>query len=152
MPDETIIVEGPPPKGGGLFHGSCVAVNGRAVLILGPSGAGKSALALELMGYGAQLVADDQTRLTVENGRLVAEVPASIRGRIEARFVGILAVQDAGPTPVALVVDMGRDEKMRLPQKRAMILLGESVPLLHNSATRHFGAAILQYLKGAYSD
>ena len=34
-------------------HGSCAALDGRAILILGPSGSGKSALALALMSLGA---------------------------------------------------------------------------------------------------
>ena len=41
------------------LHASFVAINGRGVLILGPSGAGKSALALQLIAFGAKLVAGD---------------------------------------------------------------------------------------------
>ena len=51
-----------------ILHGSCVAVEGRGVLIVGPSGAGKSSLALALMALGAELVADDRTEVRLENG------------------------------------------------------------------------------------
>jgi len=49
------------------LHASCVAFNGRAVLILGPSGAGKSALALDLMSRGGSLIADDQVIFSSED-------------------------------------------------------------------------------------
>lgn len=149
MKSDLISIQGPSPKGGGLFHGSCVNVAGRGVLILGASGTGKSGLALTLMAYGATLVADDQVRISLRNGELVAEVPKTIEGRIEARFVGILAAEPAGPTVLNLVVDMDAQEKTRLPPKREIFLLGESLPLLHYRDVPHFSAAILQILKGS---
>ena len=42
------------------LHASCVAINGRAVLIEGRSGSGKSDLALRLIDQGGVLVSDDQ--------------------------------------------------------------------------------------------
>lgn len=149
---DPLIVNGPAPRAGGLLHATAVAYGGAGVLILGASGRGKSALALELMAYGAVLIADDQTHLERQAGRLIADVPATIRGRIEARFVGILRAEAAGPTPIVLVVDMDHEEITRLPVKRAMILLGESLPVLHYSAQPHFPAAILQFLKCAQSE
>ncbi len=146
---ETISVTGPTPGAGGMIHATSVECAGNGVLILGQSGSGKSALALELMAYGASLVADDKTKVTVDEGRLVASAPATIQGKIEARFVGILHARDAGPTPIALVVDMDREEGQRLPPHREIILLGKSLPLLHYSTRRHFPAAILQILKTA---
>jgi len=46
-----------------IRHATTVAVAGRGLMIEGPSGSGKSALALELMAFGAELVADDRTRV-----------------------------------------------------------------------------------------
>lgn len=134
------------------LHASTVAINARAVVICGKSGAGKSALALELLALGATLVADDITELTVENVRLIATCPQSIRGRIEARGVGILKADDAGPTPVALVVDLDASESERLPPFRSMTLAGVQLPCLHNPAHGHFPAAILQYMRAGRSD
>ena len=133
------------------MHGSCVALEDRAVLILGASGQGKSALALELMALGAGLVADDRVILTREGEKVQASAPEPIAGRVEARFVGILNAAVAGPANLALVVDLDTDESERLPPRRSKNLLGVSLPLLHNSETRHFPAAILQYLKAGRS-
>ena len=78
-------------SGPGLtLHATCVAVEGRGVLITGPSGAGKSSLALALMAYGARLVADDRVTLSQVDGALWATCPPTIRGMIEARGIGLL--------------------------------------------------------------
>ena len=60
---ESEFSETVPSHGETIVHASCVARDGRAVLIRGASGSGKSGLALQLMALGAGLVADDRTRL-----------------------------------------------------------------------------------------
>jgi HPr kinase/phosphorylase len=120
------------------------------VLIRGPSGAGKSSLGLELMAWGARLVADDRTELSREGESLVARCPAAIRGLIEARGVGILQAE-ATEAVVELVVDLGEGEGERLPPWREAVILGVSLPCLHKPLTGHFAAAICQYLKGGRS-
>ena len=50
------------------FHGSAVAMGGRAVLFVGPSTAGKSTLAAELCRRGHSLLADDVCALRQEEG------------------------------------------------------------------------------------
>ena len=130
-----------------ILHASCVALDGRAVLIMGPSGSGKSALALQLMALGARLVSDDRTRLSTEDQSLIARPPASIFGRIEARGVGILAADALDAAPVVLAVDLGQQETDRLPPDREFTALGCIVPLCHGPSTCHFPAAILQYLR-----
>ncbi|SEO86911.1 Hpr(Ser) kinase/phosphatase [Salinihabitans flavidus] len=141
---------GPVPKGSGLFgrnetvlHASCVARAGRAVLITGASGCGKSALALQLIALGAQLVADDRTRLWQSDGRVMADVPPTIRGRIEARGVGILTTRTTGPAEVVLAVDLDQEEHERLPPDRDTMISGCSVPLLFGINAAHFASAIL---------
>ncbi len=134
------------------LHASCVALDGRGVLILGRSGAGKSSLALELMALGARLVADDRTVLHAGDGAPVASCPPAIRGRIEARGVGILAADPAPPAPVVLVVDLDTSEAGRLPPRRTRDLAGQPVALLHNPGRGPFAAAIVQYLRGGPLD
>lgn len=128
------------------LHASCVAVQGRGVLILGPSGAGKSGLALQLMACGAQLVADDRTIIRREGDGLIATCPPTLVGMIEARGIGILKASPVAQACVTLVVDLGQTETDRLPPHRTITLLGQEVDLVLRSQNDHFAAAILIYL------
>lgn len=129
-----------------VLHASTVAFRGRGVLICGGSGSGKSALALNLMALGGGLIADDRTEVTPRDGVVFASCPPTISGRIEARFVGILAAETHPPAPLALVVDLDHTEDQRLPPLRWRDIAGIRLPLLHNVALPHFPAAIRQYL------
>lgn len=104
------------------LHASCVAIGGRAVLIEGRSGAGKSDLALRLIDRGATLVSDDYTLVRRVDGRLVAAPPATIRGRIEVRGLGIVEMAHLEEAPVALVVTIeASPERLPLvPQARSI--------------------------------
>lgn len=135
-----------------IVHAGAIAVQGRAVVIAGASGRGKSALALRLMALGAGLVADDRTCLWRDGARLWADAPQALRGRIEARGVGILRAPAVGPAEVALWVDLDRQETARLPDWHRIECLGLSLPLLHDAAMPHFPAAIMTYLLHGRSD
>ena len=102
-----------------LVHGTAVAFDGRAVLLRGPSGAGKSDLALRLLGlgaetctglglspYGPRLVADDQVWLEQQGDGIVASAPETIRGRLEVRGIGIVAVPTVASANLHVVVDL----------------------------------------------
>lgn len=130
------------------LHATAVAHGGWAVLIVGASGSGKSGLALDLMARGAVLVADDRVILRKREAGVHAFCPEALCGMIEARGVGILRAEYRDDMPVALVVDLDREEAARLPPRRATVLLGIKVPLIHKVASAHFPAAILQYLSG----
>jgi HPr kinase/phosphorylase len=136
-----------------VFHASSVALGGRGVLILGASGTGKSSLALHLMALGAALVSDDRTVANrASNGQVLLSAPEAIRGRIEARGVGILQAETEQNVPLALVVDLDRSERDRLPPDRTIEVLGKNFPVLNNPGSLHFPHAILQYLKAGRSD
>ncbi|MGC1495856.1 MAG: HPr kinase/phosphatase C-terminal domain-containing protein [Sulfitobacter sp.] len=132
-----------------IIHATTVEIAGKAVLIIGPSGAGKSSLALQLMAMGAGLIADDRTQIVRQQDILIASVPSAIRGRIEARGVGLLRTNDVGPTPVALVVDLEQQEEQRLPKSHQHALLGVTLPCLHNANNTHFSAAIWISMQGS---
>ena len=134
-----------------ILHATTVALVGKAVLILGASGTGKSALALDLMSRGAELVADDRTIVSAHGGQLIAEVPDTISGQIEARGIGILNARPAGPTPIALAVCLDNEEQARLPKHYTFARFGVTVPLLYRFPYPHFAPAILQFIKAGRS-
>ncbi|HET7083493.1 MAG TPA: hypothetical protein VFI23_01890 [Rhizomicrobium sp.] len=96
------------------IHASCVAIGNLGVLLLGPSGAGKSDLALRLIDAGARLVSDDRTILFLARGALHAKAPASIKGLLEVRGLGIIKMPVRANVKIALAVKLGR-EGDRLP-------------------------------------
>ena len=73
-----------------------------------------------MMAFGAGLVADDRTLLRRDGDRIIADSPPAIRGRIEARRVGILNARAVGPVPLVLAVDLGQAETDRLPPRREL--------------------------------
>ncbi|WP_163847285.1 HPr kinase/phosphorylase [Pseudooceanicola aestuarii] len=132
------------------LHGSCVAADGRGLLIRGASGRGKSALALELIGLGADLVADDRTDLTCDGARIIASAPAALRGLVEARGLGLLRADHRPAAPLVAILDLDAEEPERLPPHRTTDLLGVTLPLIrgyHNGGMRIPAPAILQYLR-----
>jgi HPr kinase/phosphorylase len=141
-------VTGQPTATDTLMHATCVAVDKRGLLIIGPSGSGKSALALQLIALGAQLVADDQTRLERIEGGLVAHCPPALSGVIEARGVGLIRAPSLAWVPVALVVDLGQIEVDRLPPHRRITLCEIECDLVHSAPGPHFPSALLAYMKG----
>ncbi|MDD3447254.1 MAG: HPr kinase/phosphatase C-terminal domain-containing protein [Zavarzinia sp.] len=100
------------------LHGTCVALEGKGVLLRGPSGAGKSDLALRLIERGARLVADDQVVLTRKGDSLLATAPSALAGLMEVRGLGILRFEALAEVLLALVVDLvpaETVERMPLP-------------------------------------
>jgi HPr kinase/phosphorylase len=130
-----------------ILHATCVAVDGRGLLILGPSGSGKSSLGLRLLSLGASLVADDRTEVAPRGAQLVARCPAPIAGLIEARGVGILRAPTVAEAEVALVADLGQSEDQRLPPARWITILGCRVDLVLRPQNDHFPDALMLYLR-----
>ncbi|MGR3496562.1 HPr kinase/phosphorylase [Citreimonas sp.] len=128
------------------LHASAVALNGRGLLIRGASGSGKSGLALQLMALGASLVSDDRTVVSRAGAQVRLNAPDTIRGRIEARGVGILNADAVRDATLVAVVDLDTPEAERLPPHRVTDILGVAVALIHNCAHTSFPAALRQYL------
>ena len=112
------------------LHASCVARNGRAILISGRSGSGKSDLALRLIDRGAQLVSDDYTIVRRVNGRLLAKAPVNIDGKIEIRGVGIVKMETATDVPVCLMVDLNSNVERMPAQGEARWVAGIQIPTI----------------------
>ena len=129
------------------LHATCIAVEGLGLLILGPSGSGKSSLALQMVGLGARLVADDRVDLVRRGDALFATCPAPLRGLIEARGLGILRADPLPEARVILIADLGRPPAARLPPRGTFHLHGCEIDLVGAEPNAHFSAALMQYLR-----
>lgn len=75
-------------------HGVFMEIFGLGVLIAGASGVGKSELALELLGRGHRLIADDAAEFTLDaSGHPLGRCPPLLAGYIEVRGLGILSAR-----------------------------------------------------------
>jgi HPr kinase/phosphorylase len=128
-----------------LVHGTCVALGRSAVLLRGPSGSGKSDLALRFLFLARRgpaalepptLVADDQVRIQREGGRLLVEAPATLRGKLEVRGLGIVEMKSAAEAELVLVADLvAAGEVERMPDAGAKVsLLGVDVAAIRLAA------------------
>ena len=133
------------------FHATCVALDGKAVLIKGASGQGKSSLAVILMAMGCVLVADDRVILQAKNGCLMASCPKPIQGLIEAWGAGLLNADTIEEAAVHLVVDLDQIEQTRMPQRRIITYLGIDITLINAIDGPHFAATVLQILRAGWS-
>ncbi|OBX20455.1 serine kinase [Erythrobacter sp. QSSC1-22B] len=107
---------------------TCIAINGRGLLIEGPPGSGKSTLALEMIDRGAVLVGDDGVTLDRRGERLWAAPPPHTAGKLEIRGVGIVDMP-CDEAPVALVLSL-TEIVPRLPECGTVEWLGCSIPRL----------------------
>ncbi len=141
------------------IHATTVVISGHAIVIRGKPGSGKSELALRLIdaaGFGAgetpvraTLLADDQTMLRVEDGKLVAETPATLAGMIELRGHGLLHLPHISAAPVALVVDLRpASEIERMPEEHLLTteIAGVTVPRIAVDQAQPAAPAIIRMI------
>ncbi len=115
----------------GIAHlATCVAINGRAVLIEGPPGSGKSSLALALIDRGAVLVSDDGVLLNEADGRIRARPHPRIAGLLEVRNLGLVSMPTVADVPVALVLVLDHAAERYVEVAESDMRAGCRVPLL----------------------
>jgi HPr kinase/phosphorylase len=118
------------------MHATLILIGEQGILIAGRSGHGKSSLALALLararalGLHARLVGDDRISLRVLGRRLIGSGHDLLKGRIEARGLGILEMEAADAAIVRRIVTL-EDNPPRLPEDaaRTMDILG--IPTRH---------------------
>ena len=106
-------------------HASCIAFEGKGVLLRGPPGAGKSDLALRAIEAGARLVADDLVALDLRGDRVWARALPRADGRLEVRGVGIVRLPALDGAELVLLADLAGPE--RLPEPDFESVLGRPV-------------------------
>lgn len=129
---------------------TCVAIEGRAILIEGPPGAGKSSLALALIDRGAVLVGDDGVVLEQDGAHLLASPVTETAGLLEVRGLGLITVPVLSAVPVALVIVLDRDAPRFIEAPEMAARPGISLPLIRlwpDSPVLHLRAelALRQY-------
>lgn len=98
-------------------------------------------MALQLIGMGAALIADDQVDIAPD---LTLSPPTAIAGLIEARGVGVLHCPHV-VAPLELVVDL-QDGGERLPPFRHIDVFECEIPLIRAPLSGHLAAAIKLHL------
>jgi HPr kinase/phosphorylase len=124
-----------------LVHATCIALDGRGVLIRGPSGSGKSDLALRclavpangLIEHAAALVADDYVALECVADRLIARAPPALRHKLEVRGQGIVTVASIESAEIVLIAELvsASEAIERLPDPVVLDrVCGKLIPVL----------------------
>ncbi len=120
-------------------HGTAIALGGSAALIRGAPGSGKSDLALRCLAMAptalvpspTMLVSDDRVDISRSGPRLQAEAPATIRGKLEVRGLGILTVPFVTRAELVLIAELTAPEGIeRLPDPAHTELMGVRVALV----------------------
>ena len=114
------------------YHATALQWTGKGILLRGASGSGKSSIALRLLdaaanaGLPAFLVGDDRIGLSSQPDGVYAHAPEKLRGLIELRGLGIIAVETIAHTRLDLVVDLvPKAEFERYPHEGANTTLIE---------------------------
>lgn len=124
-------------------HGVLLDILGLGVLLTGESGIGKSECALDLIGRGHRLVADDVVDIRCRNQSiLIGTCPDLTRHHVEIRGLGLINVTDIfgvsatrGSKRIELVVELMRwdpatpAERLGIDQQTIEIL-GQTLPLI----------------------
>jgi len=75
------------------LHGVLLDMWGQGVLLTGASGTGKSELALELVGRGHRLIADDAPSFVRRDAGLEGRCPPPLQDFLEVRGLGVINVR-----------------------------------------------------------
>ena len=129
-------------------HASAIAFGQQGCLITGAAGTGKSTLALELIALGGALIADDRVDLSQDGNTVRMSCPATTRGLIEARGVGLIHLEASSTATVSFWVDLDGTAPERLPRPQNRDLLDVPVPVIFGPYRPGLAATIKALLTG----
>ena len=76
-------------------HGVLINIFNKGVLLTGHAGIGKSSLALELIGAGHQLIADDIVDFHLDsNDTVIGTCPTMLEGLLHTRELGLIPIEN----------------------------------------------------------
>jgi HPr kinase/phosphorylase len=111
------------------IHGTSICYKQNGLLFLGESGTGKSDLALRLIDKGADLIADDQTILTLKNNEIILSCPEKIKSKLEIRGIGIIEMPSIEEHQLDIVFQLKSFREIeRVPNENWIILLNQKIP------------------------
>ncbi len=113
-----------------LHPATCVAIDGRAVLIQGAPGSGKSSLALALIDRGAVLIGDDGVSIETRGNRLFASPPPRIAGLLEVRNLGLIPFPTLSDVPIALILRLDPAAERFIEQTGHCVIHSAKLPLV----------------------
>lgn len=134
------------------IHGTAITVDGTGLLFLGPSGSGKSALAFDclaearLANLSHALISDDRVLISLEEGKVFASAPETIRGLIELRYSGIVSVDHVANAELHYaVLPVQSDEAQRLPpyEEHFDLLDGVRLPVVRVPSWSRFPLSLI---------
>ena len=134
-------------------HGTAVQVNGKGILLRGASGSGKSSIAMRLLdecrlsNTTGFLIADDRICVEQKNNALFVSAPDNLRGLMEIRGLGIVAMKCIKQAKLDLVVDLVPEEFFeRYPQQgiQSTSLSGMELLRIHIEERNPDAAAIIR--------
>lgn len=128
------------------LHGTSVAIDGKAVLLLGPSGAGKSGVCAQMIAMGAALVCDDLAVVRRRSDGLVVAAPDGAPSAMELRGFGIIFSPGAGPTSLRGAV-LFEEETARSPLAERFAILGLDIPLVRHPRSPDLAAKVMIWLR-----
>jgi serine kinase of HPr protein (carbohydrate metabolism regulator) len=118
------------------IHGTAITVDGIGLLFVGPSGSGKSSIAFDclaearLMGCSGALISDDRVLVTKREEKITAAGPEQIRGLIELRYTGIVAVDHIAEADLHYaILPVSGPEADRLPADQEVFTVTPSIQL-----------------------
>jgi len=111
------------------IHASAFAYEGMGCLITGDSNSGKSRMLTQAIFHGAQMIADDQVKLEVVDGVLLASPVENLRGVLELRGFGLIREEAVAERhPIHLTIRLDSASHVRLPEPCTQKHCGLDIP------------------------